>query len=111
MTEAHRADPEQSAAELSKAARAVVRDPGDPRMDVHLAALGLGQEDAPVAGPRARGESVAAAELVELRDRISDLEGHLAASRARARMLVVALAAAIGVIVLLLGILVSPGSG
>jgi hypothetical protein len=101
------AESEQRSDELSQAARAVVRDPGDPRIDAHLAALGLadaGDRSAP--GTRGRPDPTAAAEVAELRARISQLEGQLQAAAARARALGFALVAGATVIVILLLLLV-----
>jgi hypothetical protein len=104
MTEERREHPLPTSAELSAAARATVRDPGDPRIDAHLAALGLG-EDGPPAGARARGQSVAA-EVADLRRQIGELERELESGRARIRTLVLALSAAVVAIVILLVVLV-----
>ena len=53
--------PEKVDKALSDAARAVVRDPGDPRIDAHLAALGLGPDapapSQPQSSPRAADEA------------------------------------------------------
>jgi hypothetical protein len=80
-------DPSDSSAALSEAARAVVRDAGDPRIDVHLAALGLGP-DAPAAAPARNAE---APELEALRRQVTELETGLAAAQARVRTLTLAL--------------------
>ena len=90
-------------AELSEAARAVVRDQGDPRIDVHLAALGLGADPAP---PPTRAASAAAseAELSTLRDRIAGLERELGAARSRNQVLAVLLALAAVVIAVLVSL-------
>jgi hypothetical protein len=86
-------------AELSEAARAVVRDQGDPRIDVHLAALGLGADPVP---PPTRGASAATdAEMATLRDRVASLELQLAGSRSRSQLLSVLLAVAAVVIAVL----------
>ena len=102
----------ESGVDLTEAARAVVRDPGDPRIDAHLAALGLGDDGRPGTGSRARdesararGESAGAAELAELRGRIGELEGQLQASRARGETLLLGLAAAALAILVLSAIL------
>lgn len=95
----------ESAVDLTEAARAVVRDPGDPRIDAHLAALGLGDERGPATGSRARGDSAAAAEVAELRGRVGELEGQLQASRARVETLLLGLAAAALAILVLSAIL------
>jgi hypothetical protein len=50
MTKA-RGDLPDTSADLSEAARAVVRDAGDPRTDAYLAALGLVDSPAPPAVP------------------------------------------------------------
>ena len=90
-------------AELSEAARAVVRDQGDPRIDVHLAALGLGDDPAPAP---TRGASAAAteAELTALRGRVDALEGELAGARSRGQVLSVLLALAAVVIAVLVAL-------
>jgi hypothetical protein len=87
-------------AELSEAARAVVRDQGDPRIDVHLAALGLGADPAPAAS---RGDKGAAldAEIATLRGRVADLERELAFAHDRTRIVAVVLGLAIVTIVVL----------
>ena len=87
-------------AELSEAARAVVRDQGDPRIDVHLAALGLGADPAP-ASTRGANAASTEAELTGLRDRVGALERELAAARSRSQVLTVLLAFAAVVIVAL----------
>src|SRR6188472_4368603 len=69
------AEPEPDA-ELSAAARAVVHDAGDPRIDAHLAALGLGPDPAPATSRRAH--AAADDELTVLRDRVAALERELA---------------------------------
>ena len=73
-------------AELSEAARAVVHDAGDPRIDAHLAALGLGPDPAPTStrGPKA---AAADAELQALRDRVAELERELATTITRSNVL------------------------
>ena len=90
-------------AELSEAARAVVRDQGDPRIDVHLAALGLGTDAAP---PLTRAANAAAteAELSRLRDRLAGLERELDLVRGRSQMLAVLLAVAAVVIAVLVAV-------
>lgn len=105
MPKESRSEPEQAPVDLSEAARAVVRDPGDPRIDAHLAALGLGQADAPTSGARGRGDATAT-EVPELRERIAELEGQLHAARARVRSLGLLVAAAAVVILSLLAVLV-----
>jgi hypothetical protein len=81
-------------AELSEAARAVVRDQGDPRIDVHLAALGLGADPAPTA---TRGDKGAErdSEIATLRGRVADLERELAFAHDRTKMVSVLLGLAI----------------
>src|SRR5215216_2952034 len=86
MTKARRSDAEEPQVDLSGAARAVVRDPGDPRIDAHLAALGLTEDDSPAKRRRAESDRDAG-EVAELRRRIGELEGQLRASRARIRLL------------------------
>jgi hypothetical protein len=127
MTKARGDQPDKSA-DLSEAARAAVRDPGDPRIDAHLAALGLGPDPAPQAPeaptrePAARAEPAAHAEpaapalpatpatppeVAALRTRVDDLDAALAAARRQVRWLgvalVVALAASVVLILLLVG--------
>lgn len=106
MTRKARSESEQAPADLTEAARAVVRDPGDPRIDAHLAALGLGQDDVPKAGLRPRGDTAAAAQNSELRLRIGELEAQLEARRARLRSLAIMVIVALVVILLLLIVLV-----
>lgn len=101
MTKARRAEPDEAAVDLSAAARAVVRDPGDPRIDAHLAALGLA-DDAPPAPARRAAEDRAAAEMTALQARIDVLEADLRAAHAQARTLAIGVAAAAIVIVVLL---------
>jgi hypothetical protein len=101
-TPADRAD---TPADLSAAARAVVHDPGDPRIDAHLAALGLGDDTSP-ARSRARGQSEAASEVAELRRQIGELERELESGRARIRILAIALSAAVVAILILLAVAV-----
>jgi hypothetical protein len=88
-------------AELSEAARAVVRDQGDPRIDVHLAALGLGADPSPAPG-RSANSAATDAQLTALRDRVAALEGELAGARSRSQVLSVLLALAAVVIAVLL---------
>jgi hypothetical protein len=85
-------------AELSEAARAVVRDQGDPRIDVHLAALGLGADPSPAPANSAATD----AQLTALWDRVAALEGELAGARSRSQVLSVLLALAAVVIAVLL---------
>ncbi len=99
MTEERRDEPARTPADLSAAARAIVRDPGDPRIDAHLAALGLGDDNAP-AGARAR-QQAGAAEVAELRRQIDELKRELESARARVRALLITLIAA-GVAILIL---------
>ena len=94
MTKAH-VDQSATTDDLSEAARAVVRDAGDPRIDAHLRALGLGPDPVdptPEAAPAAPSESP---ELMTLRTRVVELEAALAASGGRVRMLTRALVAAL----------------
>ena len=105
-----RDDQADRTAELSEAARAAVRDPGDPRIDAHLAALGLAPDSAP--SPRQRAPVPAAvsdAELVALRDRVSGLESSLAGARSRVRVLGTALAVALAGDAILLLLVLRPG--
>ena len=104
MTDERRDDPVRTPAELSAAARAIVRDPGDPRIDAHLAALGLGEDSPPPAGARAPGHS-GAAELADLRRQVGELERELESGRARIRTLLVALGAAVVAVLVLLVVL------
>ncbi|HEX5827808.1 MAG TPA: hypothetical protein VFY23_09830 [Candidatus Limnocylindrales bacterium] len=91
--------------DLSEAARAVVRDPGDPRTDAFLAALGLGDEPTPAPGRPGTVPTPGTEELVALRARAGELEAALAAASARARRLGVALGIAL-VAVVILGLVV-----
>jgi len=91
-------------AELSAAARAVVHDAGDPRIDAHLAALGLGPEPAPATSRRAH--AAADDELTVLRDRVAALERELATTITRSNVLAALFAFAILVIVVLAALLV-----
>ena len=97
------AQPEPDA-ELSAAARAVVHDAGDPRIDAHLAALGLGPEPAPATSRRAH--AAADDELTVLRDRVAALERELATTITRSNVLAALFAFAILVIVVLAALLV-----
>jgi hypothetical protein len=126
MTKA-RGDLPDTSADLSEAARAVVRDAGDPRTDAYLAALGLVDSPAPPAVPAAAEPAPATAaapvetpvaviaaeqlalpvapsvdpDLATLRARVARLEADLAAAASRVRVLGVALAiATVGVVVL-----------
>jgi len=115
-----RGDLPDSTADLSEAARAVVRDAGDPRTDAYLAALGLVDAPAPAAPQPAVDEPAAApepartpkaerlsfampaaepaattspadaAELAALRSRIAELEASLTSAATRARALTIA---------------------
>ena len=138
MTKA-RGDLPDTNADLSEAARAVVRDAGDPRTDAYLAALGLVDGPAPEAAtsplppadlvpaptpaqeaeqlsfamgaiePAAPAPSTDDAEVATLRARVAELEGALAASAGRTRILAVAVAVAlIAVVVLLAALLANP---
>ena len=104
MTKERRPETEDASVDLTEAARAVVRDPGDPRIDAHLAALGLGldADRGPVAGSRRRAGSAAAEEIAELRRRVGELESRLAASQARIQVLALAAGAAMLAVLLLL---------
>jgi hypothetical protein len=101
MTKARRPDADEAPVDLSDAARAVVRDPGDPRIDAHLAALGLTEDDAPAGRGRSRAGHPDPAEVAELRRRVDALEAQLDASRARVRNLAIVGTACVAVIVLL----------
>ena len=92
-------------AELSAAARAVVHDAGDPRIDAHLAALGLGPEPAPATSRRAHA-AADDGELTVLRDRVAALERELATTITRSNVLAALFAFAILVIVVLAALLV-----
>ena len=109
MTKERRPEADDASVDLTEAARAVVRDPGDPRIDAHLAALGLGIEadGGPPQRPRARGSAAAAEELAELRSRVAELEAQVEASRMRVQALSLAFGAAVVSVVLLLAALVS----
>jgi hypothetical protein len=115
-----RGDLPDPTADLSEAARAVVRDAGDPRTDAYLAALGLVDAPAPAAPQPAVDEraaapepartpkaeqlsfampaaesavsasAAAAAELAALRSRIAELEASLASAASRARTMTIA---------------------
>jgi len=122
MTKA-RADQADPAAELSEAARAVVRDAGDPRIDAHLRALGLTMDDAEPPGaeapaaeelpaelPAARAESQPAVvpvgrSSIELEQRVSELELALASARQRLTWVTALLVATIVVAVVLAALL------
>src|SRR6187200_2862054 len=95
------AQPEPDA-ELSAAARAVVHDQGDPRIDAHLAALGLGADPAPT---RVAGAAAGDAELDALRASVAALERELATTITRANVLAALFALAILVIVVLVALL------
>ena len=109
MTKA-RTDQPDASTDLSEAARAVVRDAGDPRIDAHLRALGLAMDEdgAPVqvaeAAPLVPVMAPEPAAAVELRGRVTELEAALAASASRVRLLTGALVAA-GVAIVVLGAL------
>ena len=90
-------------AELSEAARAVVHDAGDPRIDAHLAALGLGPDPAPTGARTARG--AAEADLAALRERIAALELEQTALISRTNVLAALLAFAILLVVGLVALL------
>jgi hypothetical protein len=104
MTRDPSPDPEAPQIDLSSAARAVVRDPGDPRIDAHLAALGLGDDAAPHPAARARGAAPATAEVDDLRRRIAQLEAEVGAGQARVRTLTIVLVAAAVAVLLLLAV-------
>jgi hypothetical protein len=98
----------QSEADLSEAARAVVHDEGDPRIDAHLAALGLGPGPAPAL--TRRGEPAPdPAELQALRDRVAALELEVGSLHSRTRRLatavVLAVVAVAALVILLLATL------
>ncbi len=101
-------------AALLEAARGVIRQDADPRLDAHLARM-LSDVDAVPARRGARDDAAEAAEadLVALRTELgtarSEAEtarSEAAAARARVRILTVLLAAAILAIVLLVALLV-----
>jgi hypothetical protein len=96
-----RAAQADSTPDLSEAARAVVRDPGDPRTDAFLAALGLGDDPPPAAGRPGTALTPEADELPALRARVGELEAALAAASTRARRLGIALGIALVVVVIL----------
>ena len=103
-----RNDQPDASTELSEAARAVVRDQGDPRIDAHLAALGLAPDSEPPAarqgGSRTRGDAAA------MRARVDELQAELAGTRRRMRLLTFGLAAALaGNALLALLLLLRPG--
>jgi len=91
-------------AELSAAARAVVHDAGDPRIDAHLAALGLGPDPAPATSRRAHA-AADDAEVVALRDRVAALELEQTALITRTNVLAALLAFAILVVVAVVALL------
>ena len=91
--------------DLSEAARAVVHDAGDPRIDAHLAALGLGPDPGPTSTRKAKS-AVDDAQLTALRDRVLALERELASTITRANVLAALLALAILVIAVLVALLV-----
>ena len=103
MTNA-RTDQPDAATDLSEAARAVVRDAGDPRIDAHLRALGLSLEadDPPAQSlPVEPAATPDPGELAGLRARVTELEAALASSVGRVRVLAGALVAALlGIVVL-----------
>ena len=92
-------------AELSAAARAVVHDSGDPRIDAHLAALGLGPDPAPATSRRAHAPADDG-ELTVLRGRVAALERELATTITRSNVLAALFAFAILVIAVLVALLV-----
>ena len=103
--------PEKIDKALSDAARAVVRDPGDPRIDAHLAALGLGPDapapSQPQSSPRAADEAErrlaeVSAQLADVNAQLADVNARLQAERGRVRALAVALVIAVGLDVVLL---------
>jgi hypothetical protein len=104
MTRDPSPDPDTPEIDLSSAARAVVRDPGDPRIDAHLAALGLGDDAAPHPAARARGAAPATPEVDDLRRRIAQLEAEVGAGQARVRTLTIVLVAAAVAVLLLLAV-------
>lgn len=112
MTKAH-GDEIATSADLSDAARAVVRDAGDPRIDAHLAALGL-LPDSParlteptLAEPV---ESLEPPELAALRERVAVLEATLASAGRQVRWLTGALVVAgAGLLIAIVVLLSRPG--
>ena len=109
MTKA-RVDQPATADDLSEAARAVVRDAGDPRIDAHLRALGLAPDPTDAPSETARPEAAESPDLVVLRARVAELETALAASAGRVRWLVAALAVAL-VALAVLAVLLLAGAG
>ena len=100
-----RAAQPQTDAELSEAARAVVHDAGDPRIDAHLAALGLGPDPAPTSARKAKA-AADDAELQALRERVGALERELATTITRSNVLAALLGVAILGVVVLVALLV-----
>lgn len=80
--------------ELSEAARAVVRDQGDPRIDAHLAALGLAP-DSEAAPGRSGTRRARAGDIAVLQQRVAELEAALEGANRRVRLTSVALTAAL----------------
>lgn len=111
MTKARGDQPDRSE-DLSEAARAVVRDAGDPRIDAHLAALGLGPDPAPEAPASRPVQPVQAApdpELAALRLQVAELEAALATARRRVGLLLTAMTAVlVGSVVVILLLLSRP---
>ena len=109
MTKA-RTDQTDTSADLSEAARAVVRDAGDPRIDAHLRALGLAMDEADTPDRVAELVPVMAPEdpeTVRLRSKVVELEAALATSGRNVRILAAALVAAVVAGVLLALLLVA----
>jgi hypothetical protein len=96
-----RADQADPTPDLSEAARAVVRDPGDPRTDAFLAALGLGDDPKPAPGRPGAVATPEGDELVALRARAGELEAALRVASVRVRRLEIALGAALVAVVIL----------
>ncbi|HEY3524073.1 MAG TPA: hypothetical protein VGK63_10230 [Candidatus Limnocylindrales bacterium] len=85
---------------LAEAARGVIRQDADPRLDAHLARM---LSDADAAGPRRHGSDEAlAADVAAVRAQLDDARSQVAASRARIRLLGWLLGAALVAIVVLL---------
>lgn len=91
--------PDKTDQALSDAARAVVRDAGDPRIDAHLKALGLSPDEAPPGPPQREAEATA-----DLAAQLAAALASLETERRRVRALVVALVVAVAVDLLLLAV-------
>ena len=97
-------------ADLSDAARAVVRDAGDPRIDAHLAALGLLPDaPAPLNAPTATtpAEAPELPELTALRATVVELQTALATAGRQVRWLTGALVVAGAGLVIAIALLLS----